>query len=54
MILKDQNTMDNRDWGSHAQGVYLTHYTSHIGTDEYLENQVNEINLKFSMFLKMN
>ena len=24
--------MDYRERGSHARGVYLTHYTSHMGT----------------------
>ena len=36
-IAKDRNTrgtsrMNYREWGSHAQGVYPTQYTSRMGT----------------------
>ena len=45
MILKDQNTRDHRERGSHARGAYPTQYTSRIGTarmkqeeEEYTSN----------------
>ena len=32
-------SIDNRERGSHAQGVYLTQYTSHMGTISVKEDE---------------